>query len=224
MNICVLGDSVARGVVYDEAKEKYVFLKDSFINLFARDKNINIKNMAKFGCTTSKAVRIVDACADHFSGYDYTFIELGGNDCNYDWAKVAAQPDAPHLPNVPLNSFCSFYNDIIAKIKEKGSRPVLLSLPPIDSSMFFHWISKGLNKDNILHFLKDPGHIYRWHEGYNQMLYRIADENNAPLIDIRAAFLKEKDYHTFLCPDGMHPNEKGHRLILGAFEKSLSFL
>ena len=31
-SICVFGDSVARGVIYDETKEKYTFLKNSFIN------------------------------------------------------------------------------------------------------------------------------------------------------------------------------------------------
>ena len=98
---------------------------------------------------------------------------------------------------------------------------MLLSLPPIDSSMFFNWISKGLNKENILRFLKEPNHIYNWHKSYNQMLYNIAEENEVAIIDIREVFLKEKDYSDYLCPDGMHPNAKGHRLILSAFEKSL---
>ena len=33
MNICVFGDSVAKGVVFDEIKNKYTFLKENFVNL-----------------------------------------------------------------------------------------------------------------------------------------------------------------------------------------------
>lgn len=222
MNICVLGDSVAKGVVYDEKREKYVFLKDSFINLFAREKGVAVRNMAKFGCTTSKAIKIIDAARDDFSAFDYTLIELGGNDCDYDWAKVAEQPDFPHLPNVPLDRFRSAYNDIIAKVKTKGSNPIMLSLPPIDSGLFFGWISRGLNKDNILRFLRKEDTIYEWHERYNHMVREIAAENRVHLIDISGVFFKEKNYRKFLCPDGIHPNEKGHMLIFQAFVQEMS--
>ena len=223
MNICVLGDSVAKGVVYDEAKEKYVFLKDSFINLFMRENNISVKNMAKFGCTTSKAIKIIDTACDDFAAFDYTLIELGGNDCDYDWAKVAERPDSPHLPHVPLDRFRSSYNDIIAKVKAKGSKPILLSLPPIDSSMFFGWVSRGLNQENILRFLHKVDTIYEWHEGYNRMVSEIAAENQVPLIDIRNVFLQEENYGRFLCPDGIHPNEQGHKLIFQVFARELPF-
>ncbi|OLA61120.1 MAG: hypothetical protein BHW37_01125 [Firmicutes bacterium CAG:272_52_7] len=34
-----------------------------------------------------------------------------------------------------------------------------------------------------------------------------------PMIDIRSAFLVKRDYSDYLCEDGIHPNERGHKLI-----------
>lgn len=221
MNICVLGDSVARGIVYDENKQKYVFSQNGFLTILSREENINIKNLAKFGCTTAKAAKIVDSAKYDFANAQYTLIELGGNDCDYDWAKVAKEPHHPHLPNVPPDDFRKLYDTIIQKIKRMGSNPILLSLPPLDARAFFRWVSKGLDKDNILRFLNDVEHIYRWHESYNAMLFTIAKDNCVPIVDIRKAFLKEGDYKNYLCIDGMHPNEKGHQLMLKACKESL---
>ena len=40
------------------------------------------------------------------------------------------------------------------------------------------------------------------------------------MIDIRSAFLVRKDYTDYLCEDGIHPNEKGHRLIREAMGRA----
>ena len=218
MNICIFGDSVAKGVVYDDEKKKYVFLKDSFVNLFQRESNITVKNFAKFGCTVSKGEKILESHNTELSNYDYTLLEFGGNDCDFNWPDVAAAPDKMHLPNVPLSQFTNYYKDIITKIKESGSTPVMLSLPPLNPNSFFDWVSKGLNKDNILKYIHDIHFIYRWHESYNLQLFELADEYDIPIIDIRKEFLQQKNYEDYLCIDGMHPNAKGHQLIL----KSLS--
>lgn len=222
MSICVLGDSVAKGVVYDEKREKYVFSKNGFANLFSQEEHITIKNLAKFGCTTTKAAKILEANASHLMDSEYTVIELGGNDCDFDWSRIAESPDSFHLPNVPLPQFRSLYCDIIEKVEALGSHPVLLALPPLDPDRFFSWVSKGLNKENILKFLKEVDFIYRWHEAYNIQLFEIAKEYHVPIIDIRSEFLKTKNYRDYLCIDGMHPNEKGHQLILKTLREFVS--
>ena len=102
MNVCVFGDSVARGVVYDESKSKYTFLKENFITMVQAVTSIEIKNFAKFGCTVSKGAEILDKQADKLSDYQYTILEFGGNDCDLNWAEVAETPNEEHFAQVPF--------------------------------------------------------------------------------------------------------------------------
>ena len=36
---------------------------------------------------------------------------------------------------------------------------------------------------------------------------------DVPVIDVTSAFLYHKTFSDYMCADGIHPNEKGHRLI-----------
>lgn len=216
MKLCVLGDSVAKGVIYDEARNKYTFLKDSFINLFSKERHIPVTNLAKFGCTTSKGKRILNQNRKLIESCDYTILEFGGNDCNFNWEAISLEPGKDHLPAVPSSAFKENYSQMLTQIREIGSRPLLLSLPPLDQQRFFKWISKGLNGKNILTWLGDIDSIYRWQEAYNLLVFQLAGEHNVPLVDIRKIFLENRYYGELLCIDGMHPSRKGHALIYSA--------
>lgn len=213
MTICVLGDSVAKGVVYDEVKNKYKFIKDSFVNLFSKEEKIEVKNFAKFGCTVMKGEEILQKHLDEIKGYEYVILEFGGNDCNFNWKEISEDPDGEHNPQVPVDKFKVEYKKIIEIIKEQGCKPILLSLPPLNADRFFNWISKGLSKENIMKFLGNKEYIYRWHELYNSTIFDLAKEEKVEVLDIRKVFLPYRDYEQFICIDGMHPNEKGHQLI-----------
>lgn len=221
MNICVLGDSVARGIVYDEIKHKYSSTKNSFSKIISNEKHLKIKNLAKFGCTVKKGSELLNSKFTSLSEYSYTLLEFGGNDCDFIWPEIADNPCKVHLSKVPTDKFQDYYEDMISKIKELGSTPVILTLPPIDPNRFFDWASKGLNKKNIMKFLgNDVDFIYRWHETYNKAVIKLANKTNTPIIDIRKAFLSSEDYSKYLCIDGIHPNEKGHKLIADTILKT----
>lgn len=223
-SICIFGDSVAKGVIYDKVKQRYIFLKDCFASLFSKQVNVPITNYAKFGCTVTKGVEIVEKHEQELSKYDYIALEFGGNDCDFNWADVSKDPDREHIPNVPLPEFEKNYIKIIQEIKKSGSKPVLLSMPPIHADRFFKWVTRGLNAENILKFLGDVGRIYRWHELYNFSVYKIAQQENIPLIDIRQEFLRRQDFASLICEDGMHPSEEGHKLIVDMIEKEVANL
>jgi Lysophospholipase L1 and related esterases len=212
-SICVFGDSVSKGVVFDSALKKYTVLKDSFLHLLERAANIAINNYSKFGCTITKGGEILKKHRAELCNYDYTVLEFGGNDCDYDWAQIAAEPEAYHIPNTPVADFETQYSSVIKEIKSCGGNPVLLSLPPIDAKRYFTWVSRGLNAENILHFLGDVEFIYRWHEMYNLAVCRLAIENGIPMIDISSVFLQTGHYQNYICEDGIHPNAQGHKLI-----------
>jgi len=220
--IALFGDSVSKGVVFDEAKNKYIFIKDSFANLISAIKDMKILNFAKFGCTIGKAQMIIEKHENDAILADYTILEFGGNDSDFNWAQIAENPDRVHMPKTPIDVFADEYIRTIEKLRKKGAVPIMLNLPPIDEHKYFDWFSKGLNKENILKWLGGSvEYIYRWHEMYNMEICKIANTYNVPLIDIRSAFLGKRDFSAYLCADGIHPNENGHRLITETIEYSL---
>lgn len=218
-SLCVFGDSVTKGVIFDSAKRKYIFLKDCFVNLFSGSTGIRVDNYSKFGCTIKKGVEIVEKHGIDLPKYDYVALEFGGNDCNFKWDEIAAAPQNKHLPQTPLEEFKNLYRTLIDHIQSFGGRPLLMNLPPLDSSRFFNWVSAGLNSQNILQWLGGVDTIFKWQENYNKAVCELALEKDIPLIDIRSVFLGQDDYSKLLCEDGMHPNKLGHQMISEAIQR-----
>lgn len=219
-HVTLWGDSVMKGVVYDEAKGRYGLLPESGPEKASEALGLELNNRARMGCTVSKGLAIMRR--DLESGVDSqaALIEFGGNDCDYDWAAVAENPLAEHQPKTPLGTFTAGLREMVSLIRQKGMTPVMSTLPPIHAGRYFAFFTRGgLNKDNILRWLGDIEHIYRWHERYNNAVVQVAQDCGCPLIDVRDAFLAQKRYGDLLCADGIHPNEKGHALMESVLER-----
>lgn len=66
-----------------------------------------------------------------------------------------------------ITEFIEIYSYLIDEFKKIGKEPVLLSLPPIDSTKYFDYISKKLNTDNILKLMEgNKQFLTNWHEKY----------------------------------------------------------
>ncbi|HVI40295.1 MAG TPA: SGNH/GDSL hydrolase family protein [Anaerovoracaceae bacterium] len=222
-SVCIFGDSVAKGVVFDAVKNKYRLLKESFANIVERQQNISIFNFARFGCTISMGSEILKRHESELNAFDYTILEFGGNDCDYNWAEISEDPLGQHVCNTPITLFREKYMELIDRVLQNGGRPVLLNLPPIDPKRYFKWVSKGLNGKNILAFLGEVDAIYKWQEMYSTTIEELASKERIPMIDIRSGFMSKKNFSSYLCADGIHPNEKGHLLISRAIrEKAFS--
>jgi len=220
-SICLFGDSLAKGVILDEEKGKYTFCDNGFVNILSEKTKYSIKNYSKFGCTLVKGIGIMQKHIEDIDKADRTVLEFGGNDCDFVWAEVSSRPDDEHLPKTPISEFCKEYYEVIENLKKENARTILLNLPPLDASRYLNWISKGLSKENILKWLGGScEYIYRWHEMYNMKICEIASKLNVPVIDIRSAFLEKRNYSDYLCADGIHPNEMGHKLIFDAIISS----
>lgn len=218
-SICIFGDSIIKGVILDGMRGRYTILKNSFANIFGKNTGLIVDNYAKFGCTITAGEKIIEQHADKLPGYKYIALEFGGNDCDFDWAAVSDRPDDQHMAKTPIADFEVIYSKVIDSVVSSGSQPVLFSLPPLDARRYFTWITKDLNAENILHWLGDVEHIYRWHEMYNLVVVKLAAVKHVPLIDIRKAFLESRDYLNMYCEDGIHPNEAGHSLISNVIQK-----
>lgn len=218
-SVCIFGDSVSKGIIFDAAKNKYSILKDSFVNLIQKQQNIAISNYSKFGCTVSMGSGILEKHISKISQYDYTVLEFGGNDCDYIWPEVSENPFDEHQCKTPIKQFREQYIALIERVRSNGGKPILLTLPPIDSRRYFDWICKGLNAKNILLFLGDIEFIHTWQGMYSSVISDIASACKVPMIDIRTAFLEKRNYQDYLCEDGIHPNSQGHLLISNEIEK-----
>ena len=141
-------------------------------------------------------------------------LEFGGNDCNFDWKAIASNPMGVHKPEVSLSQFHDLYVKVIEKVRSVGATPVMLSLPALLPQRFFDFVSKGLDKDNILRWLGgDVNYNSNWHEQYNLEVFKLGAELQVQVIDISTVFLELRSLGDYYCSDGMHPNEAGHALI-----------
>lgn len=218
----IWGDSILKGVIFDEAVGKYRATKRCAVNLFSRIfSSVDIKNNSRFGCTAPKAEVNLENSLDKGFSADAVLLEFGGNDCDFNWIKVSQTPHAEHMPNTPLPQFIHSMKKMINSLVQHNIKPILVNLPPINADMYFEWISQmdGVNGDNVLYWLKDKSVIYRHQELYSCAIERMAYENNLTLINIREPFLQIRDHKSCLCVDGIHPNERGQAIIYDTFKK-----
>lgn len=214
----LFGDSIAKGIAFDDLSGKYTILKNNFGSLAADSLGIILNNKAKFGCTIKKGQevisKIMQSCPVEKS-FDYALLEFGGNDCDFNWKEISLNPDAEHLPKTTLQDFIFTYEQIVEDLKSHGIIPVIMTLPPLVAEFYYKWISKDIiQKDNIISWLGgDIESIYYWHERYNSAVWEVASKTNSHVIDIRKIFLEQKNYKRFLCSDGIHLNQDGHTLV-----------
>lgn len=218
----ILGDSISKGVVLDEEKNRYKKIDESFTNILKDKLGFEVKNTGKFGATVKKGVKILGQNKAQLDEFDYTIIEFGGNDCNYTWSDVANEPNKKHEAKVTLDEFEIIYEELVAEIIKTNTIPIVMTLPPLDSNRFFNWISQGLEAKNILEFMNfDVNAIAKWHENYNAIVEKIANKYNLKVCDVNKAFKEYKD-GDLLCSDGMHPNEEGHKVIAESLIKIIA--
>lgn len=214
--VIAFGDSIMKGVVVKPYENQLVYevTNENFIAKCEQRLGCPIENISRFGYTIMHAQKFFDRLTKNMGADDLVFLCFGSNDSNFDWKTVAENPNLPHHPNTTLNDFYSTYSLVIDKVREKSAVPVMLSLPTIDSNLFFDFVSRGLNKDNIIKWLGgDPNYINNWHEQYNLEIFKLGFHKQAPVIDISTAFLSKRNLGDYYCVDGMHPNEAGQALI-----------
>lgn len=214
-NVAVFGDSISKGVIFDTVTDKYRILKDNSAEVFNKLSGLAVKNYSRFGYTAPKSDQALKASIKKGENSDYALIELGGNDSDYKWVEVSANPEANHQPKTPLNIFRETILDMIKTLRSNGTKPVMMSLPPISSERYFDWISnlKDVDAEQVMLWLKDKYMLYRHQELYSLNLERIAIQHNVPFINVRDEFLSKRDLNDYLCIDGIHLNEKGHELL-----------
>lgn len=217
-SILVMGDSVARGVIFNPEKKRYIFSKRGFISRLKSVLRANVHDCSKFGTTSGYGEELLKDKLTELNP-DLVLIEYGGNDCDYKWDEVAADPLAVHLPNTPLKLFEQNIMRMVDSLKKLGKIPVLMNLPPLNAASYFRWFTKNdpERARNILTWLHDVMKIYWWQEKYSYTIEKVAHAAGTHLVNTRNAFLRQPDYRALICEDGIHPNEDGQALLERTF-------
>lgn len=222
IKVTVYGDSILKGVLLEGSK--YVVNRIWETQLAERFQ-LSIRNRSRFGCTIQKILPLIRRdCQDKPAENEIAVLELGGNDCDYNWTQISHAPDNRYECKTPPDMFLTRYREAIHLIRDSARTPVLTTLPPIHSDRYLNFICRnGLSRQNILHWLGDIQAIYRWQNHYSEMVEYLAAEEGAPLIDLRKAFPKEESsLEPLLCIDGIHPSNMGQKLIFDTLCASLA--
>ena len=227
MKLVALGDSIIKGVLVQSEGERsrYSLAEKSIVECCAERLGGESLNLGKMGCTIEAGERILNRCLDKMSGAQYVLLEYGGNDSDYNWQEIAEAPEKEHFPRTRLEVFEQVYERVINKIKEMGAIPLVLSLPPMDAERYFAFFSQKWEdgfRANVMRWLGGSTNtIMSGHELYNLATMRIAQRTGAQWIDVTSGLLKGHNFRAYLCDDGIHPNERGQRMIAEAVLQSL---
>ncbi len=214
----VLGDSILKGIQVNPINKRYYTKNDIDVNMLSSMHALKITNDSRFGCTVTKGYQIIKKMLEKGMECDAVVMDFGGNDCDYKWDEIAANPEGEFEPNTPLDTFITEYTSIIRTLKDRGIMPILTTLPPLEPQRFFDWWCRDLNKDNILKWLGSIGKIYKHQAAYSCCVEEIAKKENVLLVDIRSAFLKHGNIENLICEDGTHPNSEGQKVMTEVFK------
>lgn len=211
-SIEVWGDSILKGVSFDEERQRYAILRQNCVVMLSGSLSIPIVNHSRMGATAPE-IEIMMRDANLASG-GLALIEFGGNDCDMPWADIARFPDALHCPRTPLPLFSEALSRIVVRLRDANMYPMLVTPPPLDAERYFDWVTRDLDRETVLRFIGDVQHIYRWQERYAFAVAEVALQLACPMLALRDLFLDHMHYTSLLCIDGIHPNALGHETML----------
>lgn len=221
MKIQIYGDSIMKAVVVDENYKYHPLAKELLTQLQA-ETGVEAVNRAHFGYTSDKGQAVLARDLEKGLDCQTALLEFGGNDCDYNWAEVAAAPEGEHLPHNSVCCFISNLKSMASSLKNSGVQPILMTLPPLDAEKYLNFIGRlGCDTKAILHWLGDVQMIYRWQELYSNAVAQLAARMDLPLVDVRSRLLSRRDYSTLTARDGIHLTEAGYHVVFDEFRSTL---
>lgn len=208
--LLIFSDSVVKGVMHENGRYK---LCDDHDFTSLNTCGVEAHNYSKMGATIRTGLEIMQRKLTRCDDQTLILLSFGGNDCDYNWAEIAADPDGIHMPHTPPEEFVSLYRDAVALARTSGAEVAAASIVPIEATRYMKTISDGRDAANILKWLGDINRLYRWQEYYNHLACAAAASLGCRMIDVRSAFLQSACFPSLMSDDGIHPSPAGHALL-----------
>ena len=180
--ITLLGDSILKGIQVDPKTRGYQVRNDIGIPELEAEFGLHVRNDAHFGATCVKGAKLLDRLLASGRPCQAVVMDFGGNDCDFRWRDIAADPAGTHLPAVPLPEFRERYRGMVRRLREAGIQPILMNLPPLLSQWFFDWWCRNLDQAAVRTWLGDVSNIYAHQERYSRAVESLAREERVPLV------------------------------------------
>ncbi|WP_044022283.1 SGNH/GDSL hydrolase family protein [Bacillus sp. SG-1] len=214
MKIVCFGDSLTRGVSYVKGRLRIV--KENYPNILQQlfsenNKEVSVVNKGVFNDNSELLLNRLEKDVIK-ERPNYVIIEIGGNDCNFNWHEVAEKPWEKHQAIVPMNQYLDNLKAIITNIKQHDIIPVVATLPPLDPVRYYKNISEKYSPA-ISHWISEVGGIDYWHGLYNRNLNKLTEEYNILKVDVRSALKKAGNLMDFISDDGIHLTEEGYKIL-----------
>lgn len=210
--LIIYGDSILRGITYSAERRAHYLCRGHRLES-VRELGIELINKSRMGATIPYGLQMIDETQELCERGSTVLLEYGGNDCDFLWNEVSANPSGSYAPRTPEQEFIRDYRIAIQRVRERGAHVMLATLMPLDAEKYIAYICRGRSYDNIMHWLGDVSMLYRYQEHYNRIVEDIAREEDVPLLDLRGAFLLSHRYKDLIADDGIHPTDAGHDLI-----------
>ncbi len=220
--VACIGDSITKGRIWDPGSRPKI-TRNSFPSLLGRVfEGVRFVNAGVTNNTSADVLARLGRDALN-QGPGCVIVEVGGNDCNVDWAEVAAKPDEQHGAIVGLDDFRCNLAEIAAHVRAAGATPIFSTLPPLDAGRYYAFLRR-VYSDLIAKWICLNGGIFHWQEQYSRAVAEVAKDVGVALADVRARFLETADYRRLVSEDGLHPNEKGYLLMATEYARVLAAL
>ena len=208
----IYGDSLLKATMPD-ADMRYHFHLPEVMAQYPSDR-LEVVNRAKMGATVTKGLALVEHDVQRGMDARWALVAYGGNDSDFDWAAIDADPEADHRPNTELPVFADTLHETLDALRQGGVQPVMMTLPPIDGERYLDFLCRdNLRRDRILDWLGEPQMIYRHQELYADTAAEIALRENIPLIPVRQTFLRNHRLSQLIAADGIHLTMPGYRQL-----------
>lgn len=225
--IAVFGDSILKGAVTGYSDHLFDILPENSLTLAQKVLGFELFNDSVFGSTITKSQKRLNKFFEKGEKADIMIIESGGNDSDYDWTQVAADPKNPELkPRTPLADYMRILSEMVQTVKANGALPVVMTMPSLVADRWYNHITRTLDetgKSNVNSFLgENPiDKLSKNHEVYNLNLMEYCFKKGIFMIDMRKALLEAPDYRALMCQDGIHPNQNGYQYMSKVWEQIL---
>ncbi len=220
--IRIFGDSIMRGITYDETKQNYLPIRNPLCGCDTLTSTYQIQNNSIFGYTSVRGLQLLQRAIQKGLCADYVLLEYGGNDCNIRWKDISRNPNTIQVPRTSLQQFDYTIRSMISLLHREAATPILMTLPPINPERYLQYLENtGIDSGALRQWKSRCSLIHQQHERYSKQIEIIAEEAWVPLLDIRQVFHDPDDFNALLGSDGIHPNAEGHALIWKTLEQFL---